>query len=96
MSIKSSPIICDICGIEKQSVNHWWWVRLEGKAFKAGSLGKQKVPSPNDHHACGQAMRDVLSAFFDYWNAGRKCTRRPKLGGLNLALNLTQSSRQTD
>ena len=60
MSIKSSPIICDICGIEKQSVNHWWWVRLEGKAFKVGSLGKKKVPSPNDHHACGSGHAVTL------------------------------------
>ena len=60
MSIKPSPIICDVCGIEKQSANHWWFVRVEGKVFKAGSLGKQKIPSPSDHHACGSGHAVTL------------------------------------
>ena len=60
MSVKPSPIVCDICGIEKQSANHWWWVRLDGKTFRAGSLKTQRAPSPKDQHACGSNHAGTL------------------------------------
>jgi hypothetical protein len=60
MSIKPSPIECDVCGIEKKSVNHWWWLRLEGKKFVSGSLASQKIAGKEDRHACGSDHAGVL------------------------------------
>jgi hypothetical protein len=60
MSIKLNSIVCDVCGIEKKSVNHWWWLHLEGRKFVSGSLKNQRVPREEDHHACGSDHAGTL------------------------------------
>jgi hypothetical protein len=60
MSIKAAPIVCDVCGVEKQSVNHWWFVRVEGKTFRAGPLTAKRTPGPNENHACGSGHAATL------------------------------------
>ena len=60
MTIKPSPIECDVCSIEKKSVNHWWWVRLDGSRFVSGSLKTQKVAGAEDRHACGSDHAGIL------------------------------------
>src|ERR1035437_8850039 len=54
MAIKT-VITCDVCGIDKKEVNHWWTVWLANSSFHSRVGVKEFSAPPKDQrqHVCG-------------------------------------------
>jgi hypothetical protein len=56
MSINTNlPIQCDICGIAKQSTNHWYRMAIVDGMFVSTPLKDGQRPMKGEKHACGAA-----------------------------------------
>lgn len=73
--ITSTPYKCDVCGIEKQAVNHWiivepcfeggyvtnWWTDIE-------KVAPAIIDEPSTKHICGH---QCYHKFSDQWLSGK-------------------------
>lgn len=62
--IHSGAVTCDVCGVAKQSTNHWWAVLvLTGSVVIEPweiAEGKGHLKKPTTHHLCGQGHVHTL------------------------------------